>query len=358
MTYNLSTDTDAARGDTHHVTAFFDSQADADKARADLVAAGISPDAISVLGADAGASDAAVDNGGFWHALKEFFVPDEDRYTYAEGLRRGGYALSVRTNEAHYERTIDILDADGAVDIDERSDSWRSEGWSGFPGAGNAVGDNSTAGFGASVAGEDGYAPTASATTSGTAEAESRADSSRVGTGGDVPGLLNPDMRERIGSGTASMMPPTPTGRQDATLRDNAAYADASPRADANAIEGEEAVLGSPTRTGAEMPSSPSTVGSTNERYPDADRGGSEEAGLLNPDMRERIGSGTASMTPPTPTGPQDATVQDNATVLDPSVSRAVEAGDRAWSARRDDKVQSRRVRGYIIDPKDSELDL
>ncbi|MPR11832.1 DUF2382 domain-containing protein [Microvirga tunisiensis] len=58
-------------------------------------------------------------------------MPDEDRHTYAEGLRRGGYLVSVQASDADYERVIDILDDEGTIDIDERSSSWRSEGWTG-----------------------------------------------------------------------------------------------------------------------------------------------------------------------------------------------------------------------------------
>ncbi len=59
------------------------------------------------------------------------FLPDEDRHTYAEGLRRGGYLVSVHAGDADYERVIDILDDEGTIDIDERSSSWRAEGWTG-----------------------------------------------------------------------------------------------------------------------------------------------------------------------------------------------------------------------------------
>jgi uncharacterized protein (TIGR02271 family) len=61
--------------------------------------------------------------------LKDFFLPDEDRHTYAEGLRRGGYLVTVRTDDAHYERVLHILDDEGTIDMDERAASWRKPGW-------------------------------------------------------------------------------------------------------------------------------------------------------------------------------------------------------------------------------------
>ena len=44
-------------------------------------------------------------------------MPEEDRYAYSEGLRRGGTVVSVRTTDANYDRALEILDAQGAVNI-------------------------------------------------------------------------------------------------------------------------------------------------------------------------------------------------------------------------------------------------
>ena len=60
------------------------------------------------------------------------FMPEEDRYTYAEGLRRGGYLLSVNVTDARYEEALDILDDEGTINIDERAETWRKEGWTGL----------------------------------------------------------------------------------------------------------------------------------------------------------------------------------------------------------------------------------
>ena len=40
-------------------------------------------------------------------------MPEEDRYAYAEGVRRGGTVVSVRTTDADYDRALEILDARG-----------------------------------------------------------------------------------------------------------------------------------------------------------------------------------------------------------------------------------------------------
>ena len=60
------------------------------------------------------------------------FLPDEDRYAYAEGMSRGGATLAVKTDEAQVERVAEIVERNGAVDMDERETTWRSEGWTGY----------------------------------------------------------------------------------------------------------------------------------------------------------------------------------------------------------------------------------
>jgi len=60
------------------------------------------------------------------------FFPEEDRETYGEGLRRGGYLVTVSGVEpALFDEAVDILDDEGTVDLEDRSAGWRSEGWTG-----------------------------------------------------------------------------------------------------------------------------------------------------------------------------------------------------------------------------------
>lgn len=117
------------------VTAFFDSRTDADDAISRLHAAGVARDSVRLVPGAERDVDRTETRGeasvGFWESLQDLFLPDEDRHTYAEGLRRGGYLVSVSATEAEYERVLDILDDEGTIDIDERADSWRAEGWSG-----------------------------------------------------------------------------------------------------------------------------------------------------------------------------------------------------------------------------------
>ena len=150
---------------THHehdraITALFDTRAAAEKAKADVLAAGLSADAVTITeGQTAGATGAAAkQDEGFWGSLKNLFAPEEDRYAYAEGLRRGGFLLTAYTSEADYGRMIDIIDKDGAVDMHERESAWRSAGWKGYQGSSVAA-----TGTGTSTAATSGMAATQSA---------------------------------------------------------------------------------------------------------------------------------------------------------------------------------------------------
>ena len=132
---------DIDRNDLHtrNATAYFETRAAADAAVNDLVAAGIAREQISVAGTGASGATGTTDNRCFWEELKDLFLPAEDRYAYAEGLRRGGFVVSVRTEETEYERVLEILDREGAVDLDKQEASWRGEGWTGYPGEGAAA---------------------------------------------------------------------------------------------------------------------------------------------------------------------------------------------------------------------------
>jgi uncharacterized protein (TIGR02271 family) len=168
MAYESST------GGSRTITAFFDDRSEADRAVSRLASAGISQDRIRLVpGQQPGTSTSSTSvtsqsegGGGFWDALSDLFLPDEDRSTYAEGLRRGGYLVTVTASTAEYDRALDILDDEGTVDINERESTWRSEGWTGYTGgssmsgttgamsgSGSSFGSTSTTGTGMSGSG-------------------------------------------------------------------------------------------------------------------------------------------------------------------------------------------------------------
>jgi uncharacterized protein (TIGR02271 family) len=133
---------------TRMLTAMYDSRTDAEEAIERLVALGVprtncrlvEGGSTSQSSSSTSGSSSSYEQGGrirdpyeakgFWDSLADLFIPDEDRYTYAEGLRRGGYLLSVNVTDAQYDKAVDILDDEGTIDIDERTQTWRKEGWS------------------------------------------------------------------------------------------------------------------------------------------------------------------------------------------------------------------------------------
>lgn len=67
--------------------------------------------------------------GGLVGALVHVGVPETDAAYYNEGVRRGGSLLAVRADDVQASRVAQILDAAGAVDIENRGAQYRSEGF-------------------------------------------------------------------------------------------------------------------------------------------------------------------------------------------------------------------------------------
>jgi stress response protein YsnF len=118
---------------TRTLTAMYDTKGAAERARDDLVALGVSSADVTIRGAGAASSATAptgAEDKGLWASLADLFVPDEDRSTYAEGVRRGGHLLSARVPDGVEDRAVEVLERHGPVDVDERSRAWSGEGWS------------------------------------------------------------------------------------------------------------------------------------------------------------------------------------------------------------------------------------
>ncbi len=165
MTYE---DSYGAAGSTTSVSALFDSQADAERAVDRLVAAGVPRAQIrTVDGASSTGGTTTASSGedrGFWDSLADFFFPEEDRYSYAEGLSRGGCLVAVsELSASEYETALDILDDEGTVNLDEREQNWRSEGWGGYE-TSSYAGSAAATGTAAAGAATSGYTERAATT--------------------------------------------------------------------------------------------------------------------------------------------------------------------------------------------------
>ena len=141
----MAMEQDYQAGAARSLSAMFDTREDADRAVARLKEVGIAD--VVLTGEENGGYSVDTAPGvtdrdrGFFESIGDFFFPEEDRYAYAEGLNRGGYLVTVsNVPENMYDRALDILDDEGAVDLDARESEWRSQGWQGYTGAGAATG--------------------------------------------------------------------------------------------------------------------------------------------------------------------------------------------------------------------------
>jgi uncharacterized protein (TIGR02271 family) len=153
----------------------FESRADAERVQAELQSLGIiDADGMSIHDQSSpgfsGDSYSSHENRGLWASIKGAFLPDEDRHTYEEGIRRGHYLLTVSVDDTQADRVHDILENSSAVNVDERASQWRQEGWAapaagatgmGAMGTASAMTDTS----GTATTGTTGYAASGVPTT-------------------------------------------------------------------------------------------------------------------------------------------------------------------------------------------------
>lgn len=77
--------------------------------------------------------------GNLFTCLTDLGVPDDDAHAFAEGVRRGGSLVVVRTAEDRADDIEATLASFHPVDLDERTAAWRAEGWSRFDHAGTPL---------------------------------------------------------------------------------------------------------------------------------------------------------------------------------------------------------------------------
>ena len=142
---------------TRTLTAMFKTRGDAERAEQALTSElGLNRSMIQIS-PETGATDAGYDPArpyeekGFFASLKDRMLPEEDRYAYAEGMRRGSVLLNVKVDEGQIDRASDVLEHAGAMDLDAQETEWRKSGWTGYDAGahgsmrGTAAGTASTA---------------------------------------------------------------------------------------------------------------------------------------------------------------------------------------------------------------------
>ena len=85
----------------------------------------------TLIGAGVGAGVGAI-AGGLVGGLTHLGVPKEHADHYAEGVRRGGTLVTVDAPDDQAQRAVDIMNGNGAVDIDTRGASYRAAGYTGY----------------------------------------------------------------------------------------------------------------------------------------------------------------------------------------------------------------------------------
>ena len=90
-----------------------------------LVAAGVLATTLAT-----GAAGAV--GGGILGALIDYGISEEEAAVYAENLRRGGTLVSVRADSERVEEAELIMQRFSPVDIVERGEAYRNEGWTGY----------------------------------------------------------------------------------------------------------------------------------------------------------------------------------------------------------------------------------
>lgn len=71
--------------------------------------------------------------GGLIGALVDLGIPEQDANYYAEGVRRGGALVTLKTSDELADEAADILNRHNPVDVERRVSHWREqEGWTGY----------------------------------------------------------------------------------------------------------------------------------------------------------------------------------------------------------------------------------
>ncbi len=123
---------------TRTLTAMFKTQAEAERA-SQMLASQLHLDGSAIrVSPGAGVTDAGYDKSssyaekGFFGSIKDLSLPEEDRYAYAEGMRRGNVLLNATVDEGQITQASSVLEQSGALDLDAQEASWRQSGWTGY----------------------------------------------------------------------------------------------------------------------------------------------------------------------------------------------------------------------------------
>jgi uncharacterized protein (TIGR02271 family) len=122
------------------VTALYDTRAEAEAARQRLSSK------VDVEGRARIIDKSSSEGGQASSGIHGVAMSSEDRHAYGEGLNRGGFLLCAEVDgDEDANEIVRILEETSSVDMDERQNSWRQEGWSDQPNQTSATNRTSAA---------------------------------------------------------------------------------------------------------------------------------------------------------------------------------------------------------------------
>lgn len=113
------------------LSALYDQRDDAISTVDDLVSLGIPRDDVTIVARPEPGEAAAVGaygaehEHGFWDAISNLFVSEDDKRVYEEGISEGGATVIAKVDESQMDRAIDVMERHNPVDLDERERTWR-----------------------------------------------------------------------------------------------------------------------------------------------------------------------------------------------------------------------------------------
>ncbi len=110
------------------LVAMYDRRNQAEEAVRDLADAGFERGNVELVAHDEQTQDRPA---GFWQTLFNPGAAEDDIDLLAEGVRRGGSVLTLTVDDNRVADVEQILNRHNPVDVDERVEKWREEGYSG-----------------------------------------------------------------------------------------------------------------------------------------------------------------------------------------------------------------------------------
>ncbi len=190
------------------IVALFDEKAAAEQARKDLIRTGLKNDGIQVEDSSTGDLNTRL------HKLRNIGMPERHAEAYCEGLRRGGGLLIANVEDTNVAMARQILQREGAINVDQKIREWEQSGWTGFSDKSHPTGRDANASTGvprrSNVSSPGSSRPTTSA---------SEIDAMRA-KDVDTDQIKRDEMRQAAQSGHGSSDMARPDSSRSADLRD------------------------------------------------------------------------------------------------------------------------------------------